>query len=242
MLKFWINFIKSLRFMNRLADETGVDRKLYKAALTEVNANFALYMAMYDAAKSDSRLDADPVKFLSRHLAGSALKGGLILLRRFPEQASIDEFLSSLKAYIKQSDEDSSTKEMISEDDGPTESTLSSHFIIQQLLLSNKSSTDLAKLLNDDELALGYVFGFADMASYQRAGRIPQDQSLAFIHTFLGQLLEDDDRAEQLLRRAISMHSFPLFMRGRDTGASDFGDWVKTRGAKIPMGLAQHLR
>ena len=59
--------------MNRLADETGVDRKLYKAALTEVNANFALYMAMYDAAKSDAKTSVQNDVELDHGLTADAL-------------------------------------------------------------------------------------------------------------------------------------------------------------------------
>lgn len=228
--------------MNRLADETGVDRRLYKAALTEVNANFTLYLGMYDAAKSDSDLDVHPVKFLARHLAGPAMKGGLILRRRFPDETSIDEFLSSLETYIERGDENSHAKEAVGEDESSVPVALLTHLITQQVLLSKTLGPDLAELLEEDELALGYVFGFADMVSYQYNGRIPQEQALAFIHAFLSQLFSDDDQAEQVLRRAISVQSFPLFVRGRDIGVSDFGDWVKTQGAKTPMGLAQHLR
>lgn len=228
--------------MNRLADETGVDRKLYKAALTEVNANFALYMGMHDAAKSDKELDVDPVKFLARHLAGSAMKGGLILRRRFPDEARIDEFLTSLETYIEQNDKTLPTKVVVNMDDSAIPVAMLSNLITQQVLLSNTLSPDFVKLLEQDEYALGYVFGFADMLSYQYRGQMPQEQALALIHAFFSQLFDDDDQAEQVLRRAISVQSFSLFVRGRGVGASDFGDWVKTRGAKIPMGLAQHLR
>lgn len=56
MLRFWLTVFRSSKFMNKLANEIGVDRGIYKTALTEAKVNFALYESMYSHEMNDKKL------------------------------------------------------------------------------------------------------------------------------------------------------------------------------------------
>lgn len=106
MLGFLKTLFSSSRFMSRLADEIGVDRKLYKAALTEVGVNFAYYEAYYNGASKENDARIDILCLLAVQSIPETQAGAAQMLIKFPlEQerfgrflTQIDDFLASAKA------------------------------------------------------------------------------------------------------------------------------------------------
>lgn len=116
-----------------------------------------------------------------------------------------------------------------------------SQIIFLQLPFCDLDPVSLCAKLADDEFALGYVFGVADMANYQfnRAATGDQNSALHYIrHVFIETLGGDgEDRFMQALQR---QHS-PVFGQGRQAGADDLGGWLKSQGQRHALGLSRHF-
>ncbi|WP_157935838.1 hypothetical protein [Paracoccus zhejiangensis] len=116
-----------------------------------------------------------------------------------------------------------------------------SQIIFLQLPFCDLDPISLCAKLEDDEFALGYLFGVADMANYQfnRSATGDQDAALNYIrHVFIESLGGDgEERFMQALRRQSS----PVFGQGRQVGADDLGGWLQSQGQRHALGLARHF-
>ena len=136
------------------------------------------------------------------------------------------------KAPVQQASSDSKAQGMVS---------IASRLLATQFMMGSVDDERIASYLSRDFFALGYVFGLADHAAFQVAEPTPsQEQSVAFIRAvFCG--MTTKEQADDLLTVALSLQQDPDFSQGRDMGASELGDWVKTQGQRVPMSLAAHL-
>ncbi len=102
MIKFWWTVFRSSKFMNRLANEIGVDRSIYKTALTEVGVNFALYEGMYQQSADSKQATLRNLALLS---CEPAVAGAAVLQAKFPEQDGIREFVRQILRYAQSGSE-----------------------------------------------------------------------------------------------------------------------------------------
>lgn len=112
--------------------------------------------------------------------------------------------------------------------------------IFNQLPFCGLDPIQLAEKLEGEEFALGYVFGMADMASYQFGARAgDQSKSLSYIQKVFTETL--GSRADGLLQLALNSQASGMFQKGREIGANELGEWLQTSGQKVPMGLSRQL-
>lgn len=150
------------RMVSRMADELGVERALFKSALTEEGINFAIYKIVYRAAAEAFPNEDDRIAHLARHSINDAYRGLKRIGAKIPEQPQVASGIQALETYAKNHgllDEEPSTE---SSSNGTV-----MKLIFQQLALCGLDPLSLAKKLRNDDFALGYVLGMSDMANYQ---------------------------------------------------------------------------
>ena len=96
MLRFLAGMFRGSKFMNSLADEIGVDRRLYKTALTQAGTNFANYEAWYDSPVGKRR---ETIGTMATSSCNPAKVGAQMLKAKFPNEQSIDEFIRLIERY-----------------------------------------------------------------------------------------------------------------------------------------------
>jgi hypothetical protein len=103
MLKFFKNLHSSGKFMDRLALEIGVEKKLFKAALTDLGINFSQIEQDFEQVALDGRkLGFSEEVIMQRACMGIisyARLGGAQLIIRFGEQPSIEAFMFAMIDY-----------------------------------------------------------------------------------------------------------------------------------------------
>lgn len=116
-----------------------------------------------------------------------------------------------------------------------------SQIIFLQLPFCELDPITLCAKLIDDEFALGYVFGVADMANYQfnRPAAGDQDAALHYIHHVFVETLGGD--GDERFAQALQSQSSSTFAQGRQAGADDLGGWLQTQGQRHAMGLCRHF-
>lgn len=67
------------KIVSRMADELGIERSLFKTALTEEGINFAIYKIEFQAATDAFPNEGDRIAHLARHSINPAYRG---LLKR----------------------------------------------------------------------------------------------------------------------------------------------------------------
>lgn len=117
MFKFLKTLVSSHNFIDRLAERIGVDRKIYRAGLTEARVNFAMYEQMYELSKADMPRDADRILFFAYRLLQPAYQGVSLIQRRFPEQESLATCLRQLEAFKSEVDESGGLTDLLVLDD-----------------------------------------------------------------------------------------------------------------------------
>ncbi|WP_108813403.1 hypothetical protein [Loktanella sp. Alg231-35] len=243
MLKFWARLFKSSKFMNRLADEIGVDRQIYKSALTEVGTNFANYEAWF---RRSSEPEAEILRELATASCEPAAAGAKRLKVKFPKEQSIDRFLEQISRYNEGLSSAQMEESMKTRDASKATSELpgtdtAMQIIFMQLPLCGLDPMSLCARLKHDSFALGYVFGVADMANYQFNQPLPDGQvhTLDFIrHVFVETL---GGEGEERFDQALQSQAEPEFASGRQGGANDLGNWLKSRGQVHAVGLSRHV-
>lgn len=112
--------------------------------------------------------------------------------------------------------------------------------IWNQLPMCGLLPTELAQQVKDDDFLLGYVFGMADMANYQfNPSSHDQSQALPYIQKVFSEAL--GSMGDELMHQALGAQSSPLFQKGRQIGADELGDWIKSSGQKVPFSLCRQL-
>ncbi len=96
MLRFFKVLFSSSKFMNRLADEIGVDRRMYKAALTQAGTNFANYEAWYSSPVGQR---SETIGTMATSSCDPAKVGAAMLKAKFPNEESVDEFIRLVEQY-----------------------------------------------------------------------------------------------------------------------------------------------
>ena len=100
-----INFFRRLRsshnFMNRVADEIGVERGLFKTSLTEMKVNFSQYEE-YFLSKDLHMEEQVRLKRISMLLILYARLGAAKLAMRFGNQPQIEDFVFKMIEYQQQ--------------------------------------------------------------------------------------------------------------------------------------------
>ena len=103
MLKFFKKLSSSNKFMDRLALEIGVERKIFKAALTELGINFSQVEQEFEQAASDGRkLGLSEEVIMQRACLGIityARLGGAQLITKFGGQPSLETFMFTMIDY-----------------------------------------------------------------------------------------------------------------------------------------------
>lgn len=103
MLTFFKNFRSSDKFMNRLSQEIGVDKKLFKTALTELGINFSNLKKEFEQSTIDGReLGFSEEVIMQRACMGIisyARLGGAQLIAKFGEQPEIEAFMFAMIDY-----------------------------------------------------------------------------------------------------------------------------------------------
>lgn len=103
MLKFFKDFRSSDKFMDRLAKEIGVDKKLFKAALTELGINFSHLEKEFEQSTLDGReLGFTDEVIMQRACMGIityARLGGAQLIIKFGEIPEIEAFMFAMIDY-----------------------------------------------------------------------------------------------------------------------------------------------
>lgn len=126
------------------------------------------------------------------------------------------------------------------ESDFPGAST-ASQIIFLQLPFCDLDPISLCAKLGNDEFALGYVFGVADMANYQfnSASAGDQGEALNYIrHVFVETL---GGGGEERFAQALQCQSSSTFAQGRQAGADDLKGWLQTQGQRQALGLSRHF-
>ena len=112
--------------------------------------------------------------------------------------------------------------------------------IFNQLPFCGLDPIQLAETMENEEFALGYVFGMADMANYQFGSHGgDQSQSLGYIQKVFTETL--GSRADELLQLSLNSQASGMFQKGREIGANELGEWIQSSGQKIPLGLSRQL-
>ena len=114
------------------------------------------------------------------------------------------------------------------------------NLIFMQLPFCDLDPVSLCGATESDDFALGYVFGLADMGNYLfndvEGG---QEDALEYIrHVFVEAL---GGGGEDSLHRALRKQSEPEFVDGRNEGARDLTNWIKSQGQITAMGLSRHF-
>lgn len=112
--------------------------------------------------------------------------------------------------------------------------------VFMQLPLCGLDPLSLSEKLESDDFALGYVFGLADMGNYQ-FNRETNGQEVA-LNYILNVFVETlGSGGEGNFSRALQIQNQPEFAAGRQTGADELGNWVKSQGRTSALGLASHF-
>lgn len=223
------------KIVNRMADELGIERALYKTALTEEGINFAIYKIEFQAAADGFPNEGDRIAHLARHSINPAYRGLNKIAAKFPGQPQVASGIQVLESYAREHgllDDESSAE---NSSDGTVMS-----LIFQQLPFCGLDPLSLAKKLHTDDFALGYIFGMSDMANYQfNRDAKGQSDALAYIGTVFTEALGGE--GAEFLEIAMSKQSTANFAEGREQGASELGSWLKSQGQVVPLGLSNHF-
>lgn len=112
--------------------------------------------------------------------------------------------------------------------------------IFMQLPLCGLDPLSLCKKCESDDFALGYVFGIADMGNHQfNPDASNQAAALVFIREVFVETLGGD--GEDAFFRALEAQHVPKFAAGRQIGADDLGNWMRSEGKRGALGLARHI-
>lgn len=87
------------KVMNEIADEIGIERKIFKTALTEVQVNFAIIRNLKNQIVESGTPESEAIKELSIMCFDNAHDGLLRLEARFPNQPEINRAKSSLLRF-----------------------------------------------------------------------------------------------------------------------------------------------
>lgn len=102
-MKFFKKIGSSNKFVNRLALEIGVDRRLFKTALTELGINFATLESEFKQRMEHEREagfnDETIMQRACMGIISYARLGASQLIVRFGEQSEIETFMFSLIEY-----------------------------------------------------------------------------------------------------------------------------------------------
>lgn len=98
MLKFFKRFRSSMKFMDRVSDEIGVDRKVFQTALTEMEVNFATYEQFF-SQWTEEKNEATRLKKLCMLLIPKARLGAARLTLRFGEQPELETLVFRMIDY-----------------------------------------------------------------------------------------------------------------------------------------------
>jgi hypothetical protein len=100
----------SLDWVDRLADEIGVDRKVFASALTEAGVNYAMWMKMYEAAAEDEPEEQERLRIFAMMLIPRAEEGLANLTVRFGQQPQILEVSVKMSHYAHSGTSSKGTK------------------------------------------------------------------------------------------------------------------------------------
>src|SRR6056297_1854709 len=90
------------KIVNRMADELGIERALYKAALTEEGINFAIYKNEFHAAADGFPNEGDRIAHLARHSINPAYRGLNKIEAKYPGQPQVASGIQVLEKYARE--------------------------------------------------------------------------------------------------------------------------------------------
>lgn len=99
------------KFIDRLAAEIGVDDKIYKAALTEMNLNFAAFNGMFKAEAATTPNENERISHFAQMSLEGAFEGAKRMKQKFPNENSIDDFISRLGQYAAKANQEHNGRE-----------------------------------------------------------------------------------------------------------------------------------
>lgn len=103
MLKFFRKLYSSNKFINGLASEIGVEKKIFKTALTEIGIDFSQVMEEFERLKINSRKEGLSEELIMQKaclgICSYARLGGAKLIAKFGHQPSLETFMFALIEY-----------------------------------------------------------------------------------------------------------------------------------------------
>ena len=225
------------KIVNLMADEIGIDRSILKTALTEEGINFGLYKPLFRAANEACADEQRAIAHLAHHSINDAYKGFNKLATKFPNQPEISEGLAALTAYARLH---GLIDEPALENKQPIGIDTVTNLMFLQLPFCGLDPITLSERLTLDQFALGYVFGMADMGNHQfNPNYSDQPSAITFMKGVFVETLGGN--GEEHLMQSLKLQGTAEFTTGRDQGADELGLWVKSKGQRSPMGLANHF-
>ncbi|WP_057463948.1 hypothetical protein [Pseudovibrio sp. POLY-S9] len=91
-------------FVKRVADEVGVDRRVFGTALTETGFNYATLRNINESLIEGGYTEQDALQECAQMCLKPALSGLLILEKKFPGQPEIEEAFESVQKYAQSID------------------------------------------------------------------------------------------------------------------------------------------
>lgn len=226
--------------MEKLADEIGVDRKIYKTALTEVGVNFALYEQSYRAFQGPKD---EAVRNLAAETIEPAAEGALKLLQKFPSEPQNHSFIYQLEEYEKrQKDGDEQEGFKAQNEPSPLPQVVDSLALMlrQQLLLGGEP--ELEGMIRRDPFFGGYLTHFCAIGSHKLAHvGLSAEETAPYTRAVMAELLGDENAFDLLLSEIWNSKSQPSYQKGRVAANDDIFDWIENEGRKSPMGLLHHI-
>jgi hypothetical protein len=248
--QFW----KSFDVVNEIADEIGIDREICQSALTEVQVS---YIAIEENKKqliNQKNSTQDTTKILCNLYFNRLFKGVHLIWEKFPSESilvktkmTLIEFANANHLGIAPSpkvDHASSNSEAVDvllmneeESIAYIGIGLSYDYLVLSLnvqcRLSGKSIEDVCK----DIFSLGYIFGYVNMAYYQHGGDLEDSKKAMLCLLWVFKKLVPEN-AKQFHLVSIESQDDTCFNRGREIGAKEYGDYIRSKGEYTPKGLA----
>lgn len=84
-----------------MADEIGIDRRVYKTALTQVGVNFAMYKMQFKDMVLIGVSEEDAIKLLAKDSLDAALSGLADLGEKYGTQPEIVAAISGIRKYCE---------------------------------------------------------------------------------------------------------------------------------------------
>jgi len=95
------NLFGGFKVMNEIADEIGIERRIFKTSLTEARVNFAHFKNMKKVLILGELSEQEAIKELAPMCYDASMRGMQILDSKFPQTPDIERAIASLIRYYE---------------------------------------------------------------------------------------------------------------------------------------------